>query len=550
LVRRAAITVVWLGLGLSGAAAARLPDGFDAYAIVSGLRRPTSMAFLPDGRLLVAEQDGWLRLVEDERLLATPFLRIAVDATVERGLLGVAVDPLFPARPFVYVYYTSPEQVNRVSRFPVIVTPDAADPAGEQVLLNGIPSSHFHNGGALHFLADGTLLVAVGDRLQGRSAESLGELSGKLLRLTPEGVIPADNPFLSRAGARGEVWALGLRNPFSFAVDPVDGRVYVNDVGDKDFEEINRGAAGANYGWPSCEGPCRNAAFQGPIHSYDHSQGCAITGAVFARGLRFPPQYEGAYLFADYCGRFIHLLTPAGHEVAFADSIDGDAVDLDVGPDGSLYYLSYRQGVIGRVEFVGEGNHRPAVRAGASPDAGSAPLRVALNAEASDPDADPLQFTWEFGDGAPPAPGPSQTHDYLANGPYPARVTVSDGRGGQARATVTIRVGRPPLPRILAPGDGVRFRPGQEIEFAGEAADPDAGALPPAALTWVVELHHHAESDPNHHVHPFLGPLSGAAGRFVIPTELHDSDIFYRIRLTATDADGLTAEAQRDLRPR
>ncbi len=189
-------------------------------------------------------------------MLSTSFLTVSVDSFSERGLLGVAFDPSFATNRFVYVYYTRSTIPikNRLSRFTASATNlDVAQTGSEVVLLDNIPSdAGNHNGGAIHFGRDGKLYVAIGDGgITHTNAQDLGSLSGKLLRLNPDGTIPFDNPFVSRAGARGEVWAYGLRNPFTFAVQPGTGTIFINDVGEASWEEINLGAAGANYGWPT-----------------------------------------------------------------------------------------------------------------------------------------------------------------------------------------------------------------------------------------------------------------------------------------------------------
>jgi glucose/arabinose dehydrogenase len=533
-------------------AGVELPDGFEDSLVVSGLSRPTAMTFLPDGRLLIAEQQGRLRIVHDRVLLATPFLTLAVDASQERGLLGVAADPRFPAPPDVYVFYSRPGGTNRLSRFTVsAVSGDVADPSSERVLLDGLPSGMFHNGGALHFVSDGTLLLAVGDATAAEAAQARGDLRGKLLRLAPDGGIPPDNPFVAEPGARPEVWALGLRNPFTFAVEAASGRIFINDVGERSAEEINSGVAGSNYGWPLCEGACGRAPLQDPLYSYSpRHDGCAITGGTFARGLSFPTPFDAGYFFSDYCGAWIRWLSPQGRASDFAQGLSGGAVDLDAGPDGALYCLVFADGSVHRIEFIGAGNRRPVAKASAVPASGLAPLDVMLSALGSaDPEGEPLRFAWDAGDGTPAAEGQELLHRYSANGPYVARLTVSDPRGGRATASVRVAVGQPPAARILAPAEGARFRPGSVVELLGEGSDPETGPLAPATLVWSVEMHHHAENSRQHHVHPFAGPLFGAQGAFEVPTTLHDDDIFFRVRLTVTDPDRLTSEAIRDVRP-
>ena len=334
-----------------------LPSGFTNETFVSGLAHPTAMAFAPDGRLFVTQQNGLLRVIKDGALLATPFASLSVLTGGERGLLGVALDPSFSSNGFVYVYYTttSPAVHNRISR--LTATGDVAAAGSELVLmeLENLGANN-HNGGALHFGPDGKLYIAVGENSNPPNSQTLANRLGKLLRINPDGSIPSDNPFFMTAtGASRSIWSLGLRNPFTFSFQPGSGRLFINDVGQSTWEEINDGIAGANYGWPTTEGATADPRFRGPVFAYSHgsgdSNGCAITGGAFYDPTtpRFPAGYVGKYFFADYCNDWIRVLDPAtGTAQPFATSV-GTAIDLQVGEDGALYYLLYEPGAVGRI---------------------------------------------------------------------------------------------------------------------------------------------------------------------------------------------------------
>jgi glucose/arabinose dehydrogenase len=224
------------------------------------------MEIAPDGRLFVAEQRGTLRVVKAGGKLAT-FLDISgrVASAGERGLLGIAFDPAFSNNHYVYPYYTqrasgSSAAHNRVIR--VRARGDRALTGTEKLILrlNNLSSATNHNGGAIHFGEDGKLYVAVGDNANSGNAQSLRNLKGKIVHINKDGTIPQYNPFYNRATGRNRaIWALGLRNPFSFAIQPHTGKMFINDVGEQIWEEINRRAAGANYGWPRYEGPESNS---------------------------------------------------------------------------------------------------------------------------------------------------------------------------------------------------------------------------------------------------------------------------------------------------
>ncbi len=356
------LMVVYLANPAQGATT--VPQGFGKARVTGGLSDPTAMAFAPDGRLFVSEQAGKLRVIKNGRLLRKPFLRVRSDARGARGLIGVAFDPGFASNGYVYVYYTVPATSsrpahNRVSRFKADPQrPNVAVDGGEVILeLNNLTSYVNHNGGALHFGEDGKLYVSVGDNNLSSNAQSLRNLKGKMLRINADGTIPSDNPFYDRASGKNRaIWALGLRNPFTFAVQPGSGTMYINDVGEKRWEEINRGVSGANYGWPRFEGyENRRNQYTGSVYAYRHGEtattGCAITGGTFYNPARntFGARFGGDYFFADYCGGWIRRYDPAtDRSIRFATGISSP-VDLRVGDNGHLYYLARGTGSVNKI---------------------------------------------------------------------------------------------------------------------------------------------------------------------------------------------------------
>jgi len=202
-------------------------------------------------------------------------------------------------------YYTTNSGYthNRVSRLTASSSnPDVAESGSETVLLdlNGLSGATNHNGRSLHFGIDGKLYISVGENANGSNSQTLGNLLAKLLRINSDGSIPTDNPFYgSASGQNRGIWAMGLRNPFTFAIQPGTGRIFINDVGKSTWEEINDGQAGANYGWPNTEGVGNNSNYTEPFYTYNHSDGCAITGGTFYNPSvnQFPSGYVGAYFF-------------------------------------------------------------------------------------------------------------------------------------------------------------------------------------------------------------------------------------------------------------
>ena len=334
-----------------------VPAGFTRNETwITGLSSATAFVQAPDGRFFAAQQGGALRVVKAGALLTPPMLSLTVDSSGERGLIGVTLHPNFAANAYVYVYYTTAEggTHNRVSRFTA-----TGDTAGSEQILVELPalsSAQNHNGGAMHFGVDGKLYVAVGDNNNSATAQDLANVFGKMLRFNDGGTIPTDNPFVaSTTGQAQAIWARGLRNPFTFAVQPGTGRIHINDVGEETWEEINLGVPGANYGWPASEGPDRlTAGMTGPLFTYKHSAaspagsgpggffvGFAIAGGTFyPDAAPFPAGYRNSYYFADYVSRFIGRYDWLNNATYAFATVNDSPVDLLTGADGALYLLT------------------------------------------------------------------------------------------------------------------------------------------------------------------------------------------------------------------
>ncbi|MGH9929278.1 MAG: PQQ-dependent sugar dehydrogenase [Pyrinomonadaceae bacterium] len=345
--------------------AATLPTNFTETLIASGLTSPTAMAFTPDGRLFVCQQGGQVRVIKDGILLAPPFVTVTTTTSGERGLLGVAFDPDFVNNQFVYVYYTAttPTIHNRVSRF--TANGDVAAGGETPIIdLNNLSATN-HNGGAIHFGPDGKLYIAAGENAVAANSQTVANLLGKILRINSDGSIPADNPTTfpgivgSPSGINAAIWSVGLRNPYTFTFQPGTGRMFINDVGQSTWEEINDGIAGSNYGWSICEGFCSppNVNYRDPLFQYGHgtssTTGCAITGGAFYNpsNVNFPSDYVGKYFYAEFCSGWIRRFDPdTGTATGFATGIS-NPVDLIVTADGSLYYLARGTGSVFRVRY-------------------------------------------------------------------------------------------------------------------------------------------------------------------------------------------------------
>jgi glucose/arabinose dehydrogenase len=540
------------------AQAATLPTGFTETLVASGLVSPTAMQFAPDGRLFVAEQTGRLRVIKDGALLGTPFLTLTVDSQGERGLLGVAFDPAFATNRFVYVYYTAttPNVHNRISRF--TANGDVVVPGSEVILfeLDNLSSATNHNGGALAFGPDGKLYAAVGENAYGQNAQILTNVLGKMLRLNSDGSIPTDNPFYGTASGKNRaIWVMGLRNPFTFAFNEAGTQMFINDVGQNTWEEINDGIAGANYGWPTTEGTTTNPSFTSPRYSYNHSTTgvCAITGGAFYSplSLRFPADYQNDYFFADFCAGWIRKLDwQNGNAVAgFATGISSP-VDLKVSDDGSLYYLARgggaNTGVVYRIEY---GTQGPGITQNPASQTVNEGARVTFSVRASG--AGTLRYQWQRNEvNIGGASSPDYTIASVTSGDNGARfrAIVSNDADSvtSGSATLTVSANRAPTATIVNPVVGTLYSGGSVISYSGTGTDPEDGTLAGARFTWRVDFHHDT------HSHPFIAETTGATGgQFTIPTTGETAaNVWYRIYLTVRDSGGLTQTVTRDINPR
>ena len=556
--------VILLGIASSGWAANGLPPGLQDALFVSGLANPTAMQFAPDGRLFVTLQSGQLRVIKNGALLPTPFLTLPVDSTGERGLLGVAFDPDFAANQFVYVFYTAvtPAAHNRISRFKA--NGDVVDTSVAEVVLldfDNLSSATNHNGGAIHFGLDGKLYAAHGDNANGSNAQTLGNLLGKIIRMNPDSdptaQVPTDNPFFSTATGKNRlIWTLGLRNPFTFSIQPGTGLTYVNDVGQSAWEEINDARAGRNFGWPTTEGSFNAASFPqftNPSFAYSHGSGapagCAITGGAFYNPSTptFPFAFQGKYFFADYCSGWIYYIDPASPATAtlFAASISAP-VDLKVGSDGSLYYLARGTGSVGRISPSNTG----APQIVTHPVSQTVLLGRTATFTVSATGSSPFAYQWQRnGVDIPGETSASFTTlpalQFDNNTTYRCRVSNALGTVTSNAATLTVQTNLPPAVTILTPAVGTRYSAGTTLAFSGSAFDPQEGTVPVSRLTWRIDFHHET------HTHPAMPDTTGiSSGTFPIPTSGETSaNVWYRVYLTASDSTGLSTTSYVDVLP-
>ena len=369
----AAAALATLALAAPAARATPASDAFSERVVASGLSQPTAVAFLPDGRMLVTEKTGALKLVQGGT--TTTLTTIPVCTASEMGLLGIAPDPDFGSNGFVYLYRTKPApggcagaagRFNQVVR--VTMSGDTVVAGSLTELLTGIRTDNGnHDGGTLRIGPDDKLWVSVGDTGLGDGgapgestnpyAQDPNALEGKILRLELDGSPAAGNPFIGQAGKRPEVYALGFRNPFRMGFDPLTGRFWVGDVGQSTVEEIDVVQAAGNYAWPRCEGTlpagCQLPGDVDPVFEYPRTgpgvSGRSVTGGAFAS-----PSFgliANQYVFGDYTASKLWAAAPNAARDDIGTPVDlvtgaGGPVDIVSGPDEALYWVAINTGEV------------------------------------------------------------------------------------------------------------------------------------------------------------------------------------------------------------
>lgn len=585
---------------LAGAVSAGPPGAFIERVFVAGLSQPVAFDIAADGTMFVAEKAGRVRVVRNGVLLKTPFIDITdkVNSTGERGLLGVVVHPDFPRQPYVYVTYSydppqtrsrrgaagidgNGQRVSRLSRF--VASADSNFNVGrvgsELIVLGrnsswaniGDPAKSFdgpfscernrqpikdciphdvtnHAIGNMKFAADGSLYLSVGDasyaadfdRYPVIRAQKLNSPLGKVLRIDPDtGLGLTDNPFYNgdAAATRSKVWFYGLRNPFRFTVRRNTNQVYVGNVGQASYEEINSGEAGANFGWPCFEGADRGLAkhrqfsrhsicralyadpsdVTAPLYAYPNTRGSAVVVGGFSPP-GWPAGYQNRLYFADYAKLHMSFmrLNSAGNRGPVQRFINraGDVTQI-LFDNERMYYSLLARGQIKTVRAKAD-NNAPVASIKAARLAGPVPLTVDFDARrSSDIDKDPLSYSWKFVDGVT-ARGSRVSHTFRRKGRYRVRLTVRDPQGLMDTKTITIVAGdteprsgfRATTQERLA---NMRFRANQMVSLAGWGRDAEDGELAPENLAWSASLVH------KNHEHPNLASAIGNQLRFSFP---------------------------------
>lgn len=553
------VALAMLGQTIVFAQTPTLPTGF-AQTVLADSLNPTAMAFDHHGNLYLAQKDGRVLLLNEAgELLPDPVISLELDDYNERGLAGIALHPDFDNQPWLYLYYSVRDSnFNRISR--VRINGNLAVPGSEEVLFEcDILNAGIHNGGAMAFGQDGNLYIGTGDGGKSSNSQSLDVTLGKILRLRDDGSIPSNNPFYgSLSGKSRAIFAYGLRNPFGMSIQPGSGRIFVSEVGQGAFEEINEIIPGRNYGWSQIEGPIAGQSpptdYKDPFFAYPHAEGCAIVGAAFYNPLNasFPVSYVDKFFFADYCNGIIRTLDPNTNAMpdTFATGLK-QPVAFAVNPHtGDLFYLmrsgigggsvidntSTSDGTLWRVFYTGSGAPFVSV----PPQDVFLPVGENAQFKVQILGTPPFQFQWQRDaldiSGAETATlevGNVQLSDHGAQ--FRCIVTNTEGQDTSSAAILRVTANQRPQPQILFPVASQTYKAGDVIHFQGLANDSEDGPLPTSNLRWRVDFHHDT------HTHPVLAPVSGIGeGEFSIPLAGETSpNTWYRVYLTATDLQGL-----------
>ncbi len=585
--RRALLIVLGLGVlfaalsaQMRGAEAGNPPPEFADIVIADEIFSPISMGMAPDGRLIVLADAGVAYMVKNDQLLPTPVfdIRNRVDDAADRGLQSIAFDNNFAVNGYIYVVYTFDTNgaddgvgKNRIARF--TMNGDVA--TNETLIFNGFPDADatFHYGGGIEMGNDGKLYTTVGDYLLGANGQDRTNIKSTVLRLNPDGSIPTDNPFYNElSGNNRAIYAYGLRNPWQTAKNPVDGTIYISDVGGDLYEELNVLERGANYGWFLAEGPKdpndpAEANFTDPFWSYQHSDnnpnapfaGCAIIGGSFYEtpNPTFPEQYRGKYFTGDYCQGTINTVdTVTGVPQPFMDGFGFGLVDMAVSPiNGDLYYIdqsfngdnTFPAGGIGKITYVG-----PQTDITITTPPSDVSIAVGGDASFFVGVSAPGDVTYQWLKGGVPIPG--------ANGPRLTipnvqasnnfdryKVEISNGQQTIRSESAVLRItnNTVPQPSISFGGANGGYRAGQPITFTGSATDAEDGTIPSANLRWEIRLNH------DDHDHALVNNVIGSNGSFTVPPAIEIStNVWVTLYLTATDSDGTSTTVTQRIDPK
>lgn len=504
------------------------PASGSVTAYMTGLNVPIALAFPPDGRVFFAERNtGAIRIIENGTLLAAPYFTLPNTATAgERGLLGLALDPAFPANPFVYAYQTYADATNRTVYNRIVRIQGGGDTGLSSTVIAQLPplsAATNHNGGVIAFGPDGRLYAVVGENANPAWSQDLRSPLGKVLRMNPDGSPPTDNPFYGNASVDDRIFTYGHRNMFGLAFHPITGRVYVTENGPACNDEINLLTPGRNYGWGPTEtcttppSPPNNTNRDGPNPVLPiwwwGATICPTNAAIYA-GPAFPA-WQGDLLMGD-CNynrlHRLHLVGPAYDTVASDDILwtaPSLIMDVEEGRDGAIWFTTPTT-----IYRFHDTSQPPVPAFTATPPTATAGTPVAFNASASfDPDGVIVSYAWDFGDTAN-GTGVVASHAYAAPGTYAVTLTVVDNETYTRSVSHPEHVVPSPAPPVASfTATPAIPNPGAEVTFNGSGSTDPGGTI--VAYAWEFG--------------------DGATGAGVIANYAYATPGRYFVNLTVTD---------------
>ncbi|MFD2823131.1 PQQ-dependent sugar dehydrogenase [Lacinutrix iliipiscaria] len=549
-----------------------LPTGFSIVEVVNNIENVSCFTFVDADNILIAKQSGEIYLLSNGVLSSEPIVEIPTIVTSvggDKGLVGLKMDPDYPTSPYVYVTYTVESAVyNRISRFQFVDSD--IELSSEEVLLDLQPiPNRWHTGGSIVIDDEGHLFSSTGDNSSPGRAQLMNYTHGKIVRINKDGTIPIDNPFYVGDGNPEDIiWSMGLRNPYTMAIHKPTNTIFVNDVGQHLWEEVNDASIGGrNFGWPLEEGyNSEGSIYDPPSYAYGHTVddsdrlGNAITGGDFYDPIdpKYPSEYVGKYFFLEYDKQWINYIDPVldGHDhihdltnsrETLGTEIPRGGIYLTTSPDGYLYYFSRIENTLYKIVYY-DGDEPIILE---HQEDTTTMIGERTRFEITAVGAPELIYDW-YKDGSL-INRPVNTNIYsfpdtqvTRAGTYQVKVSNSFGEVWTNEWELTvIPFNEAPECTIVSPEPTLTYQAGDIISFEATASDTEQGVLPPENFEWYVNFHH------DDHVHD--GPpiaIDLSSGNFTIPdVGESSSNVYYEFIVRVHDDIGQETESSVNIYP-